>query len=96
MVAKVMIKQYEKLRLELIGETERVLLEGFCKQCQKSSAFSMNIIPNASQMHTSYAFQLPVLNAMTLNELYDYPIFGGDFISLTGSVGSQRPDDDLV
>jgi len=33
---------------------------------------------------------------MTLNELYDYPIFGGDFISLSGSVGSQRPGDDLV
>ena len=70
MVAKVVIKEYEKLRLELIR--------------------------NAWQMHTSYAFQSPVLNAMTLNELYDYPIFGGDFISLSGSVGSQRPGDDLV
>ena len=55
-----LIKEYEKLRLELIGETERVLLEGFCNQCQKSSAFSMNIIEYTKRLANAHFVRLSI------------------------------------
>jgi hypothetical protein len=44
MESKALSNKYEKLRLELIGETERIALEGVCSACKERSVFSMKII----------------------------------------------------
>jgi hypothetical protein len=44
MGSKAMSKEYEKLRLEVIGEAEIVALEGFCNECDHSIIFPMKIV----------------------------------------------------
>jgi hypothetical protein len=44
MGSKAMTKEYEKLRLEVIGEPEIVALEGFCNECGHRIIFPMNIV----------------------------------------------------
>jgi hypothetical protein len=44
MGAKALNKSYERLRLEVMKETETIALEGFCTACNKHIAFPMNLI----------------------------------------------------
>jgi hypothetical protein len=44
MGSKALSNKYEKLRFELMGETERIALEGVCSACKERSVFSMKII----------------------------------------------------
>jgi hypothetical protein len=59
MGSKALSKEYEKLRLELRGETERIVLEGVCNACKQRSVFPMEIIEytlrlaNADLIHPS-------------------------------------------
>jgi hypothetical protein len=53
-------KEYEKLRLKLMGDTERIALEGFCGECQQRSVFSMKIIEYTRRLANAHLITLAI------------------------------------
>jgi hypothetical protein len=60
MGAKAMSKEYEKLRLELIGETERIALEGFCSECRRRYVFPMKIMEYTRRLANAHLITLAI------------------------------------